>query len=75
MDILRNAIKREIKRRGITPYAFARDLDGLHQITVLKWLYSNRSVSARTIEHILEALSLVVVPKSFVNGADGKSKQ
>lgn len=68
---IRQAVKREIKRRGVTPYAFARDLPNVHRMTVLGWLYSGRPVSLAMGERIMRALGLVVVPRDAVVNKKG----
>jgi hypothetical protein len=64
MTMIRNAVVREIRRRKKSGYEFAHSLKGTHPQTIMKWIYSGRCVSLATVEKVLAALDLVVVPKS-----------
>lgn len=66
---IRSAVNREICRRNLSAYAFAKSLKGkVHPVTIMKWLYSNHRVSIELAEKVLAALDLVIVSKSSVNG-------
>jgi hypothetical protein len=68
MAIIRNAVVKELRRRKITKYRLAKDIEGIHQATVMRWLYSNGTVSVQIAEKILKELDLTVVPRSDSNG-------
>lgn len=66
-DIIRRAVLKELKRLKRTGYSFVREsMQGLHPVTVQKWLYSGRRVSLAVAERAMCELHLVVVPRSAV---------
>lgn len=68
MAIIRNAVVKELRRRKITKYRLAKDIEGIHQATVLRWLYSDGTVSVQIAEKILKELGLAVVPRGDGDG-------
>ena len=59
---IRNAIMEELKRRHMTPYQLAKELDGvLHQSAVYRFLYMGNG-HVKTAEKMLKALNLRIVP-------------
>jgi hypothetical protein len=72
MSTIREAVAQEIRRQGKTQYAFARDFgNGVHPVTILKWLYSGKKVSVEMADRALAVLDLVIVPRSSL-GAQPK---
>jgi hypothetical protein len=74
MSSIRKAVVQEINRRGQSGYAFAKSMEKIHPVTIMKWLYSGHRVSLAIAERALDALDLVVVPKSKLAG-NGKRKK
>ena len=69
MGAIQAAILSELRRRKKSVYEFAKGLKAsktMHSITAMKWFYSGRHVSVGTVEKMLKALDLVVVPRKSV---------
>ena len=61
MDMIKKAIKSELKRRGWTCYRLSKELkDKLSQRTVYSYLSNERDISAKRASKILEALGLKI---------------
>ena len=60
--MLRQAILEELERRGLTKHWLAHEQKASHPGTCLAYLYCGRGARAETVEGMLEALGLVVVP-------------
>jgi plasmid maintenance system antidote protein VapI len=60
-DGLRQLVRAEMARRGITPYALARDA-GVPDPVVYRWLSSARSISVENLVKLLRELDLWVYP-------------
>lgn len=61
-NTFREAILKELRRRGITPYAVSKRQRAVHPGTVREFLYCDgKEVMAKTIEALVRELDLTVV--------------
>jgi len=67
--MIREAIIKEIERRGETVYEYTKRQKIMHTVAMRMWLYSKRKVSMEMAERVLKDLGLRIVP---VNGQNKK---